>query len=188
MDKTIPIQLNILDANAFINQYHNNADEIYKVENIETFESSFIINKLYMLLTHDNIFHCCIIRSLSPIFTIGIIATSKIYERYAFLTHEMKQKAFLNINKFKTCYKMCFPFENSRTQHSIIAQEHCAIDEEIDDNNNYVNNMTCNICMMNKVAVCYSPCGHVACNTCSSKITKCQTCRINIVNKVKFFI
>lgn len=70
------------------------------------------------------------------------------------------------------------------TQH----QPPTVIDEEVKDDDNYTENVTCNICLTNKVAVCYMPCGHISCGTCSAQITKCQTCRVTITKKVKFFI
>lgn len=45
----------------------------------------------------------------------------------------------------------------------------------------------CSICMVNKCNVCYVPCGHLGCISCSNMISTCHTCRANITNKVKTF-
>mgnify|MGYP003386000468 CR=1 FL=1 len=234
MDTIIPTQISNYEANAFANQYSISTDDIYKTSNIDTFEASFEINKMYMLMAQDNTFHYITVRSISPVFAIGICATGEIESEsygYKFKIHEMKQKAFMTILQFKVIYIKYFEYCESlltvRSNNDITAtqypphnvihmhpppdnrnfipntlnavgerglhgnvrnlspipvpptaiqplrQQRRVADEEIKDDENYVENVTCNICLTNKIAVCYMPCGHTACGTCSNRITLC---------------
>ena len=50
-----------------------------------------------------------------------------------------------------------------------------------------VQRITCQICLVNESDTALSPCGHIVCSNCASKITKCPTCRQNITNKMPLY-
>jgi len=62
--------------------------------------------------------------------------------------------------------------------------------EEIKDNYDYTESITCKICFCNKVNVAYVPCGHLYCSECDTKKKKneCPICRTKINSIQAIFI
>lgn len=62
--------------------------------------------------------------------------------------------------------------------------------EEIKDNYDYTESITCKICFCNKVNVVYVPCGHLYCSECDTKKQKneCPICRTKINSIQAIFI
>lgn len=62
--------------------------------------------------------------------------------------------------------------------------------EEVKDGESYAENITCKICLTNKVNIVYIPCGHCFCSDCNHKKSNsiCALCRKPINSVQKFFI
>lgn len=61
-------------------------------------------------------------------------------------------------------------------------------EEEILENcNNTDDRYTCGICFDNQREIALIPCGHTFCAKCSMNITKCATCRKDIVSKLRLY-
>ena len=62
--------------------------------------------------------------------------------------------------------------------------------EEVKEGDDYSDNVTCKICMTNKVNMVYIPCGHCFCSECDNRNTKrlCPICRKSINSTQKFYI
>jgi len=62
--------------------------------------------------------------------------------------------------------------------------------EEINNDRDYREEITCKICFINKVNIVYIPCGHLYCSDCDKQKTKneCPLCRVKIISKQTIFI
>jgi hypothetical protein len=62
--------------------------------------------------------------------------------------------------------------------------------EEVKNNHDYRDEITCKICFINKVNIVYIPCGHLYCSDCDKQKTKneCPLCRVKIISKQTIFI
>jgi hypothetical protein len=62
--------------------------------------------------------------------------------------------------------------------------------EEVKDGQDYAENITCKICMTNKVNMVYIPCGHCFCSDCDRRKpgNNCAICRTPIQSTQTFFI
>jgi hypothetical protein len=71
---------------------------------------------------------------------------------------------------------------------SSISIDTVIVDEVIDIKQSYVDNMTCTICITNKVKICLD-CGHLFCNACVKQLKdKCFICGKSCTNKIKIYI
>jgi len=62
--------------------------------------------------------------------------------------------------------------------------------EEIDNNTDYKDNVTCRICLINKINIVCIPCGHCFCSGCNTNSINnlCALCRKPIINAQALFI
>lgn len=57
------------------------------------------------------------------------------------------------------------------------------------ENMNLRNQLTCKICMEERVAIGLSPCGHLACcEACAPNVIECPVCQENVTNFFKAFL
>lgn len=223
-NQIMSINININAVQNFCNNHYNVINSASNVSQITFLHDAFTMNKIYILLTHDGIYHYVkVLRMIDRSMVIGIYGKGIMtHDRCEFAKHEICQYTFLNLTHFASTYLKYFNYEepldtnayifndinynfnnfnninnivnNARVPITnnarvpVIVRESTINDEEVKDNNNYAENITCNICLTNKVAICYIPCGHTSCGTCSKQITKCQTCRIVITKKINLFI
>jgi hypothetical protein len=89
-----------------------------------------------------------------------------------------------------TAYNPDFDTNEDRARIGIISSQNAVrsiLDEIIDEEKSYVDNMTCTICMVNKKQICLD-CGHLFCNTCSNNLKgECFICKKPYKNKIKIY-
>ena len=70
-----------------------------------------------------------------------------------------------------------------------LPEELCDVDELRKQNETLKSNITCKVCMDQKVGVLFLPCRHlICCEPCGDSVKRCPLCRQRIIGTIKAFL
>ena len=122
-----------------------------------------------------------------------ILSFKSLIDTLVYSVHSVDDENFKsNENQIITCMKNILEILDSDDYRESIMQEKKALLEfnSIRDSMNVISDTShfvCGTCYDDVNGVCFSPCGHMTCSTCSFNFSRCPFCRSHIDKKIKLF-